>query len=558
MGNPDSPAQDPEQEGLSAYAGRWIACLGGQIIGQGGTPEQARQAGKASRFKEEPAIIYVSTPQPFSFNPVVARIGDILAGDSKVYLVGGAIRDAILSQTSRDLDFAVAGNAIGLARRVANQLGAAFYPLDQERDYGRVILQEDSHNRLVIDFTSLLGGDLEADLRARDFTINAMAVDLHHPQALLDPLSGLSDLHNKLLRACSSHAINEDPIRILRAVRMAARFELRIVPGTRQQLKEAVPGLTRVSMERLRDELFNILSGPRPAACLRVLDRLGAIPYILPELETLKDIRQSSPHIYDVWEHTLEVLEKLQMVYEVLSPTFDPETASSLQLGLIAMRIGRYRKNLNEHFSSTLPPGRTLNSLLSLGALYHDIAKPKTLLLDGEGRARFFEHEQIGATIVRQRAHSLQLSNAEADRIETVVRHHMRPLLLAQTGKPPTRRAIYRFFRDTGPAGVDVCILSLADILGTYGPTLPGETWADLLEVVRILLQAWWEHPEESVSPPPLVNGHELIEEFGIEPGRIIGEILEAIREAQAIGRIHNRQEALALAKDRLNTLTDG
>jgi hypothetical protein len=133
----------------------------------------------------------------------------------------------------------------------------------------------------------------------------------------------------------------------------------------------------------------------------------------------------------------------------------------------------------------------------------------------------------------------------------------MRPLLLTQTGKPPTRRAIYRFFRDAGPAGVDVCILSLADMLGTYGPALPVETWADLLEVVRVLLQAWWEQPEESVSPPPLLNGHELVDELKIEPGKIVGEILEAIREAQASGTVQTRLEALDLARSMVGNLKD-
>jgi putative nucleotidyltransferase with HDIG domain len=554
----DAPEEESEQRELTPYAGRWVASLGGQIIGQGGTPEQARRAGKASRFKEEPSITYVSTSQPFSFHPIFTRIGDFLPGESKVYLVGGAVRDAILNQVSRDLDFAVAGKAINLARRVANELGGAFYPLDQERDYGRVVLQERGQNRLIIDFTPVQAGDLETDLRARDFTINAMAVELHEPQSLLDPLGGLADLRNKQLRACSNHSISDDPIRILRAVRFAARFNLHILPDTRSTMKEAVSGLSFVSMERLRDELFNILSGPRPATCLRVLDRIGAAAYVLPELENLKGVQQSSPHIYDVWEHTIEVLENLQFVYDVLSPSYDPETASSLYLALIALRIGRYREQLNKHLETTLAPGRTVFALLSLALLFHDIAKPQTREMDDHGSVRFLNHDQIGARIAHQLAQNLQLSNAETNRIETVVRHHMRPFLLTQTGKPPTRRAIYRFFRDTGPAGVDICILSLADMLGTYGPTLPIETWANLLEVIRVLLQAWWEEPQESVSPPSLLNGHELIKEMNLEPGKIVGDILEAIREAQATGKVRNRREALDLAREKLKGSIDG
>jgi hypothetical protein len=133
-----------------------------------------------------------------------------------------------------------------------------------------------------------------------------------------------------------------------------------------------------------------------------------------------------------------------------------------------------------------------------------------------------------------------------------IVRHHMRPLFLANTGRPPTRRAIYRFFRDTGPAGVDVCLLSLADVLATYGPTLPQDHWENHIEVVRTLLSAWWEQPAESVSPPALVTGHNLIAELGLSPGPLVGELLEAIREAQAAGQVHDRAGAIAYARNYL------
>jgi hypothetical protein len=120
---------------------------------------------------------------------------------------------------------------------------------------------------------------------------------------------------------------------------------------------------------------------------------------------------------------------------------------------------------------------------------------------------------------------------------------------LGNNPEPITPRAIYRFFRDTGPAGVDICLLSLADVLATYAGSLTQDIWEHHLGIVRTLLEAWWEHPQERVSPPPLVNGHELMAELGLQPGEMVGQLLEAIREGQAIGSVTDRDSALQLAR---------
>jgi poly(A) polymerase len=184
-----------------------------------------------------------------------------------------------------------------------------------------------------------------------------------------------------------------------------------------------------------------------------------------------------------------------------------------------------------------------------MAALYHDIGKPASLQVEEGGRRRFLGHEQAGAKITSQRADWLRLSRAEIARLQTIIRHHLRPLLMAQTGALPSRRAIYRFFRDTGAAGVDICLLSLADTLATYGPALAQDIWTLQVDVVRTLLEAWWERPAESVSPPTLLTGNDLIEVFKMKPGPRIGELLATLREAQAMGEIQDREQALVFAR---------
>ncbi len=535
---------------LSPYAGRWIARVGDTIVGQGGLPQQALQAAKQSRYKEKPTVSYVPTEQPLQFSPLLARVRAALPKGETLYLVGGAVRDALLSKPSHDLDFSCPGNALRLARRLANRLGGAYYPLDVARGTARVIVTDEDGQRYNLDFAALRGLNLQADLEDRDFTINAMAVEIHSPQALLDPLAGAADLDAGILRACSPTSFDDDPVRILRAVRMAATLDLRITEETRGQMSAAVPALPSVSPERLCLELFRILEGPRPAASIRALDMLGALAHVLPELEILKGVEQTSPHVHDAWEHTLSTVRSLEKLLAVLDPDLDLETDANVYTAPVFRHLGRYRRQLKNYLETDLVIDRQVHSLLFLAALYHDIGKPGSSQLEEvSGRIRFLKHEHEGAEVIVERARQLRLSNAEIAWLETVVKEHMRPTWLAREETGPSNRAVYRFFRDAGEAGVGVVLLSLADLLGTYEHTLPQMRWERQLEVARALLDAWWEQRNERVDPPALISGHDLIRKFDLQPSPLIGELLEAVREAQADDQVRTRQDALAFVE---------
>ena len=549
---PDQPETDRDKaptNNLSSYAGRWVALLGERVVGQGGTPDQAFKAAQADRFKEIPRIIFIPSDHPVMFPDILERVVASLPSDMPVYLVGGAVRDALLGRASHDLDFILPGEAIPLGRSLARTLGAAFYPLDEERDTARLFLKQPDGNRYTLDFARLRGPDLESDLRARDFTINAMAVEVRKPMELLDPLGGDTDLRSRHLHACSPTSLSDDPIRILRAVRQAAVLNFHILPETRSLMRQAISLLPNVSPERLRDELFRILDGPRPDTSMRALDILGALPFILPELTELKGVEQPPPHIADVWQHTLDVLNKLDGILDVLDLQYNPAKAANLNMGLVAIRLGRYRQPLSKHLEISLNVDRPIRPLLFLAALYHDVSKPQTRKVDDQGRIRFLGHAQMGAETITNRARLLKLSNPEINRLYIIVRHHLRPLLLGNLERAPSRRAIYRFFRDTGEAGVDICLLSLADVLATYETTLPQNVWNKHLDIIRILLEAWWEHPEERVSPPIVLNGDDLITRFNLAPGPRIGQLLEVVREAQVTGQIESREEAFLFVK---------
>jgi len=552
---------NPSEEELNPYYGRWVALLRGKVVAQGGTPEQALRAAQKSRYKEKPEIVYMSGLNDLNFPPLFDTIRNLLADEEGVFLVGGVVRDVFLKRSSHDLDFAVKKNAIQLARKVADKLKAEFYPLDIERDTGRVLITGQNGSRQAIDFAAFRGDDLETDLRGRDFTINAMAIDPKN-LSLHDPLGGLSDLREKCLRACSGSSFKDDPVRILRAIRLAAAFGFRILPESRQAMKDSADQLAKVSPERQRDELFRILEGPRPAISIKALDMLGALEPVLPELLSLKGVQQAHPHVQDVWSHTMSIISHLETILAALSADYEPETASDYYHGVLVLKIGRYRKHLSEHLSNISNNNRTWREILFFSALYHDIAKPGKSVTGVEGHIRFWGHEDDGADIVSMRAHKLALSNDEINRLSVIVRNHMRihfhTKRLTDEKKLPTRRAIYRFFRDVGEAGVDICLLTLADLWATYENSLPEETWVTCLDVVRIFLESWWEKKTELIAPPQLISGVDLMQALSLEPGPEVGRLLEAVREAQVVNEVNDSLSALNYARDYRDKLHKG
>ncbi len=544
--DPDAPVPNP-------YAGRWVALVRGRVVAHGSTPDQARRAAKHTRPKETPEICFMPFhDSPFT-TPLLESIRAVLPDGLPVYLVGGAVRDTLLRRPTHDLDFVVPTGAIALARQVANRLDAAFYPLDLNTDTGRVVIINDDGSRDVLDFAAFRGPDLEADLRARDFTSNALALNLAD-HSLIDPLNGVRDLREKRLCACSAHTFTQDPVRILRAVRQAAALGFTIQLETRQMMKESVALLHRVSPERKRDELFKILEGPRPSTSLRALDILGVLPHLLPELPAMKSVTQSPPHVHEVWTHTLRVLDHLESTLAALAPGYAADSTNDLLTGLLTLRLGRYRPQIAAHFAEPLNADRSPRALLFLAALYHDVAKPLLRTVEPGGRIRFLGHDERGADIAAERARALALSNDEIARLKVIIRHHMRIHAfsdrLAEEKAEPSRKAVYRFFRDTGAAGVDLCLLAMADQRATYDHTLPQENWAACLDACRALLENWWEKREETVAPPILINGHELMTALGLPPGRQVGRVLDALREAQAVGEIATRDEALTFARN--------
>lgn len=485
---------------------------------------------------------------------LLARIRPLLISrDTPVYLVGGAVRDAILERPAYDLDFVVERDATQLAFSVGDALHVAAYVLDRERDIGRVVLGPD----VVLDFARFRGPDLEADLRARDFTINAMAVDAANfpPQelsAVIDPTGGLDDLRAGVVRLAYSHAIKDDPLRALRAVRLAWHLGFRVTPDTADAARRGAPRIAEISAERVRDELLKIVLGPAPHDALHQMADLNLLSVTLPAIETLRSVRQSAPHHEPVLAHTLSVLQRLVQVERSLAGKDDPQDDTEPSLRDI---LHPNATSLREYLARPIDGMLDGRAVLRLGALYHDVGKAATASVEEDGRIRFLGHDKEGAKIAARRLREMRLSNDAVTHVRAIVAGHMRPLHLTQAflhHNRLSRRAVYRFFRDTGDAGLDIVLLSLADHLATYDGPGPEQQWHALQTVVRRLLMHYFEQYKETVSPEPLLNGSELIAALDLKPGPEVGRLLRLIEEAQAVGEVQTKPEALAFAREKL------
>jgi len=476
----------------------------------------------------------------------------------RIWLVGGAVRDTLLGRPLHDWDFAVDRGAMALARTVGDALDGYFFPLDEERGTARVVLEVASEGRLELDFALLRGPSLEADLSARDFTINAMALD--KDGHLIDPLGGEADLEARRIRATSERVFRDDPVRLLRAARFEAELGLVIEPRTEAWLRRDAPLLAQPAVERLRDEFVQGLAVPGAADFVRRLDDLGLLANLLPNLLSLKGVSQSHPHRFDVWQHTLHVVETLEGVVATLHGSGPPRGSGAVTAlptsawGDLMRHVGQFAAPIRDHLAVRVCDARDRMLLLKLAALLHDIGKPETQTVDDDGHLHFYGHESVGARKAASVMRSLRFSRVEALRVRTMTQAHLRPAHLAR-GETVTRRAVYRYFRDTGDAGVDAVLLSLADHLATWGPNLREARWADRLKVAELLLYHYFEQPRASVDPRLPVDGNDLMRVLDLGPGPEIGRLLELLREAVAAGEVTTREEALDLARESVGSV---
>ncbi len=461
----------------------------------------------------------------------------------KVYLVGGALRDIFLQKPlSKDIDFLVEGETRGLVRELAQKIAAPCFPLDESVGIWRLVFKR-GRKKWMMDFSSMQAGHIELDLRQRDFTINSMALNLTHLSdkpaiSVIDPLHGLQDLKQRVLRVNAEDTFLKDPLRMLRAFRLAASLKLRIEENTINLIKQNKNLLRQSAAERMRMEFFALLNEKRATFFLRSLFQVGLLEELFPEIKSWTTLPQGPHHDFYLLEHAFQTVAAAEFILARLTHIFPAQA-----------------KSLKEYFAALIEEGVSRQALFKFGAFFHDSGKTVTYSLAPETtNPRFLDHDQEGKKINGQVCQRLKLSRQAARHIAEMTGQHMRILGLAQLPQI-TPRAKYRFFRALGKGGIEVALLSLADKMAArrikFQWPQPLDTPDDLLRVTRLVLELirYYYEDFQPQKKELLVDGQEIMQAFGLSPGRKVGEMLARLREAENAGLIQTKEEAWEFLK---------
>jgi len=464
---------------------------------------------------------------------ILKIINDIAARDNrKIFLVGGYLRDLILNREKEtlDFDFALKTGAINFAKRIARKIRGNFVLLDKQHGCGRVVYNKNK-KIYTLDFTDFRGKDIKEDLLHRDFSINALSVDISKIKKakdlfsiLTDYRAGLKDLKNKIINIVTKKSFQEDPLRIIRAFSLSCLLDFKITKDTTSQIKKDRLKIPQVAFERIREEFFKILHSNRAFDYIKMMDEMRVLEIIIPEIKIMYAVKQGPYHHLDVWGHSLETIAQLESIIQQFNGN---------------LKIQNY---LNQIMASN----RNRSSLMKLGALLHDIGKPQSLTIESD-RMRFHGHEHVGRYMIKKIAQRFKLSTKETDALERMVLWHLRPGYLADF-KMPTPRAIFRYFRDTQSEAISVLLISLADQRATRGPLTNARSRSRHEKAIADLIDYYFKKQEEK-KLPRLITGYDLIRKLKFKPSPLFGKILTKIEEAQALGQIKTKAEALELAK---------
>ena len=452
---------------------------------------------------------------------IEAAVREALRGRA-AWIVGGAVRDRLLGRTTQDVDVAVEGDAEGPARALRKAAGGAAFPLSDVFGGWRVV---GPGHEWQVDVQPLVGGTLESDLAARDFTVNAMAEPVGGGD-LVDPHGGSRDLRERRLRMVSEQALAADPLRTLRAVRLSAELGLAIDGVTLAAVRAQAPALERVAAERIFAEFRRVVAVPQPVAAVRLLEDAGVADVVLPELPALRGVGQNVFHHLDVHDHTLEVLDAVAALQRDPSP------------------LGPRAADAAAHLARPVGDGLDGWQVMRFAALLHDAAKPATRAELGGGRVSFVGHDALGADMSRDVMRRLRASERVVEHVAALTRHHLILGFLVHE-RPLPRRRIHRYLVTTAPHSVAATVFTVADRLATRGKNADAAI-ARHLELAAEMLG----HALDFAEPPPLVRGDELARELDRPAGPWLAEVLAQLAEDRYAGEVTTREQALARARE--------
>ncbi len=456
----------------------------------------------------------------------------------ELHLVGGAVRDVILGRDVGDWDLAGRG-VIDIARRFARGHDLRTVVLHEDLPTVRVISRPGDPTGFL-DFVELRAPTIEQDLLQRDFTINALAWDVRGADVLVDPTGGLSDLRRCTVCAPSREVLASDPLRVLRAFRFVAQLHFSVESATGEWLAELAPRVHDMPGERIGQEIVKLFAAPHAADALQAAEELGMLEALLPPLAGMRGVMQGGYHHLDVLGHTLLAVHEAERAINE-PQIFFPRAAEAIRSWLRA-------------------PGN--QAAVRLATLFHDVGKPECRTQDA-GQTRFLGHADASAATFLDCAERWRLPTHIRRQVVRMVRLHMRPLELANSGLKAeaagqypssvvTLRAIRRLMRDAEPAAIGLLLVAVGDRSACRGPASRLEQRGRLYELFDEMLVRYLDWLRENRERPRLIGGAALMEALGLPEGPLVGELLDAIAEAYEDREITTEDEALTLARQLL------
>lgn len=472
-------------------------------------------------------VRFISGRHPLDDQSVQAVFAMAKERGIEIYLVGGCIRDAIETAALAakgsaaktgpfDFDFAIKANALDFARSIADQLEGHYVVLDPQFDIARVVL--DSGNYL--DFAGYKGS-MSEDLMRRDLTINALALDGSERDQVIDLVGGLEDLESNTIRAVSQEVLQDDPLRLLRVYRFAVAREALIESQTRDFVKNNMALLSGVAPERINYEFFTLMDKPSAGRYIHEMGEIGLLEAIYPELKDCRRVTANSYHHLALFDHSLETVPQLEAKLPTLPAYFMESVSQSMSYGVTRLAATK------------------------VASLLHDIGKPDTWEVQPDGRHSFIGHDKLGAEMIRPLAQRSKWPRSLAKLVEKLVLWHLRPGQLFHTGEP-TVKALNRFYRNVGEDFAELMLLAFADFGSTRGPGLTGDKREALHQSLHSLVDGYPAYLESIANIPKLLGGADVMRLLDIGPGPIVGEILNALSEAQEFKEVTNTAQAEA------------
>lgn len=444
------------------------------------------------------------------YSALFNAIRKVVPPSMKIYLVGGAVRDIVLGRKIRDFDFTVEGLVRPIGKNIANELGGAYYVLDDEREMVRVIIEDEQIGKFDVDIAQLSGDTIEDDLLERDFTFNAMAIDIGRSDVLVDPLGGMNDMQQKMLRMCAPDSLTNDPLRSLRAIRMCLEFDMTMDDDLLSAMYEARNNLTASSMERYRDEMFKIIRLHKNEDALRLMRQFGLIDHLFPEWNRDGDLNLD-------W---IRITDHFSLILTGNTKSFSPQDDFD---SFAASRLGNYKETLKAFFDKPL-------------ALYHD---RRMLNLFAAIAGTLDKRIEAAAGWCSR----LAFSSSEINFVKGAL-NSFNELISLSDPDSFNDVDIYRYFRNYKESGIAGLILYLAD--GYQYKEIPNayKKWSEKVVFVQNMFAAYFTRYMEVIAPIPFMSGHDIQELLGIPAGPIVGQIKNSMIEAQISGAVKNKTEA--------------